>query len=122
MRKRDIPRRLFNIHIRLLLAQCLLFILLESTNEQLTVCYCVALALLIIFGVALFPYLASKNTQRDEIRFRTYTSPGSELLQMGTCALLLSIHFKAPRLMCTIAGASCLGGLILLARHRTNSP
>jgi hypothetical protein len=121
VRKRDIPRRLLNIHVRLLLAQCLLFILLECTGETLTTYYWVTLALLIVFGVFLFPFLASRSVRQQEVRFRTYTSPGSELLQIGTCALLVSIHYDAPILMYVIAGATLLGGLALLARYSASA-
>ncbi len=121
MRKRDIPRRLLNIHVRLILAQTVLFIMLESMKSH-SPYYWTTLGFLLLCGVVVFPIFASRSTRRHEVRFRNYTSPGSELLQIGACGLFLSLHFDAPVFVYIVVGSVILIGLRLMARYRAHAP
>lgn len=122
MLKRKFPRRLFNIHFRLLLAQAILFGILEVTRESMPTYWMITLVLLGGFGVILFPYLASRSVQRGEREFQHRISPGSEILQIGTCALLFFIHFDVPLGLHVIAGAGVLLGIVLMRRQWSTPP
>lgn len=119
MRKRDIPKHLFNIHARLLLLQLLLFTLLEITHDDHAL-YTASEGLMIFLGLLLFPFIASRNIRARKEAFQRYTSPGSELLQIGMCGLLLSIHFNALW-FAAIPVILLFCGIFLLARYQTDA-
>jgi hypothetical protein len=112
-------KRLLNTNIRLVLIQLLSFLVLAYAQQDVWL-HTMAITIFVLVGFLLFPHIVSRRA-RQYSPFPRYSSPGSELLQMSVCGILLAIHFDAGWFFYSGAALATTFSVLLLAQSHANT-